>query len=44
MILNTPISQDHHAPKARASDGLDSVQSGLSARDQAHFGLAASPG
>ena len=30
MILTTPISQDHHAPKARSSDGLDSVQSGLS--------------
>ena len=31
MILNPPVSQDHHALKARASDGLDSVQSGLSA-------------
>ena len=31
MILNTPVSQDHHAPKARASDGLDRVQSGLRA-------------
>jgi hypothetical protein len=31
MILNTPVSQDHHAPKARTLDGLDSVQSGLSA-------------
>jgi hypothetical protein len=31
MILNTSVSQDHHAPKARASDGRDSVQSGLSA-------------
>src|SRR6266568_1511396 len=30
MILTTLISQDHHAPKARSSDGLDSVQSGLS--------------
>ena len=30
MILTTPISQDHHAPKARSSDGLDSVQGGLS--------------
>src|SRR6266568_6041693 len=29
MILTTLISQDHHAPKARSSDGLDSVQSGL---------------
>ena len=31
MTLNTPVSQDHHAPKARAADGLDSVQSGLTA-------------
>ena len=30
MILTPPVSQDHHAPKARSSDGLDSVQSGLS--------------
>ena len=30
MILTTLVSQDHHAPKARFSDGLDSVQSGLS--------------
>src|SRR2546427_6390031 len=30
MILNTPVSQDHHAPKARSADGLDSVQSGHS--------------
>ena len=27
MVLNTPVSQDHHAPKARSSDGLDRVQS-----------------
>jgi len=31
MLLNPPVSQDHHAPKARASEGLDRVQSGLSA-------------
>ncbi len=30
MILNTPVSQDHHAPKASSSDGLDSGRSGLS--------------
>jgi len=30
MILTPPVSQDHHAPKARSSDGLDSVQRGLS--------------
>ena len=30
MILTTPVSQNHHAPQARSSDGLDSVQSGLS--------------
>ena len=31
MSLNTPVSQDHQAPTARSSDGLDRVQSGLSA-------------
>ena len=30
MILNTTVSQDHHAPKASSSDGLGSVQIGLS--------------
>ena len=25
MILNTPVSQDHHAPKASSSDGLPGI-------------------
>jgi hypothetical protein len=30
LILSTTVVQDHHAPKASASAGLDSVRSGLS--------------
>ena len=30
MILNTTVYQDHHALKASSSDGLGSVQIGLS--------------